>query len=95
MSVIDRYLEHARIFYFYNNGKPEYLLLSADWMQPNFDHRVEIAFPVLDEQHQAKLKEILETQLADTAKCWRIRTMAIPCAFAPVNAVSALARAAL
>ena len=73
LSVIDRYLEHARIFYFHNNGKPEYLLSSADWMQRNFDHRVEIAFPVLDEQHQAKLKEILETQLADSSKCWRIQ----------------------
>jgi polyphosphate kinase len=73
VSVIDRYLEHARIFYFHNNGKPEYLLSSADWMQRNFDHRVEIAFPVLDEQHQAKLKEILETQLADSSKCWRIQ----------------------
>jgi polyphosphate kinase len=57
VSVIDRYLEHARIFYFHNNGKPEYLLSSADWMRRNFDHRLEIAFPVLDEQHQAKLKE--------------------------------------
>lgn len=74
MSVIDRYLEHARIFYFHNNGKPEYLLSPADWMQRNFDHRVETAFSVLDEQHQeAKLKEILETQLADSSKCWRIQ----------------------
>jgi polyphosphate kinase len=73
VSVIDRYLEHARIFYFHNNGKPEYLLSSADWMRRNFDHRLEIAFPVLDEQHQAKLKEILETQLADSSKCWRIQ----------------------
>lgn len=73
VSVIDRYLEHARIFYFHNNGKAEYLLSSADWMQRNFDHRIEIAFPVLDEQHQVKLKEILETQLADSVKCWRIQ----------------------
>jgi polyphosphate kinase len=73
VSVIDRYLEHARIFYFQNNTKPEYLLSSADWMQRNFDHRVEIAFPVLDEQHQSKLKEILDTQLADSMKSWRIQ----------------------
>jgi polyphosphate kinase len=73
VSVIDRYLEHARIFYFHNNGKAEYLLSSADWMQRNFDRRVEIAFPVLDEQHQVKLKEILETQLADSVKSWRIQ----------------------
>ena len=73
VSLIDRYLEHARIFYFDNNGKPIYLLASADWMQRNFDHRVEIAFPVLDEQHQAKLKEILEVQLADNFKGWQVR----------------------
>jgi polyphosphate kinase len=73
LSVIDRYLEHARIFYFENNGKPVYLLASADWMQRNFDHRVEIAFPVLDEQHQAKLKSILQVQLADHFKGWQLR----------------------
>ena len=43
-------------------------------MQRNFDRRVEIAFPVLDAQHQAKLKEILEIQLADTVKGWRIQS---------------------
>lgn len=74
ISIIDRYLEHARIFYFQNNGKPEYLLASADWMPRNFDRRVEIAFPVLDEPHQAKLKKVLEIQLADTAKGWRIQS---------------------
>ncbi len=73
ISVIDRYLEHARIFYFHNNGKADYLLSSADWMQRNFDQRVEIAFPVLDEKHQAKLKEILEIQMADSVKSWRIQ----------------------
>ncbi len=73
VSVIDRYLEHARIFYFENSGKPDYLLASADWMPRNFDLRVEIAFPVLDEQHQAKLKNILEVQLADNFKAWLVR----------------------
>jgi polyphosphate kinase len=83
ISIIDRYLEHARIFYFQNNGKPEYLLASADWMPRNFDRRVEIAFPVLDEQHQARLKKILEIQLGDNVKGWRIQpdgsSVRIPC----------------
>ena len=83
VSIIDRYLEHARIFYFENNGKPEYLLASADWMPRNFDRRVEIAFPVLDAQHQAKLKKILEIQLGDNVKGWRIQpdgsSVRIPC----------------
>lgn len=73
ISIIDRYLEHARIFYFHNGGAPTYWLASADWMQRNFDRRVEIAFPVLDEQHQAQLKKILEIQLSDTTKGWEIQ----------------------
>ncbi len=67
-SIIDRYLEHARIFYFENAGDPEYLLASADWMPRNLDHRLEIAFPVLSPALQAQLREVLETQLADTVK---------------------------
>jgi polyphosphate kinase len=68
ISIIDRYLEHARIFYFQNAGEPEYFLASADWMPRNLDRRVEIAFPVLDAKLQAQLQEILNIQLADTAK---------------------------
>jgi polyphosphate kinase len=73
ISIIDRYLEHARIFYFHNGGEPNYLLASADWMPRNFDRRVEFAFPVLDPQHQVRLKEILEIQLADTVKAWQLQ----------------------
>ena len=65
ISVIDRYLEHARVFYFLNDGAPEYLLASADLMPRNLDRRVEIAFPVLEPALQA---QIMETQLADTVK---------------------------
>jgi polyphosphate kinase len=72
ISIIDRYLEHARIFYFGNGGAGEYWLASADWMPRNLDHRVEIAFPVLDPRHQAQIREVLEVQLADTVKAWRI-----------------------
>ena len=67
-SIIDRFLEHARIFFFANAGEPEYLLASADWMPRNLDHRVEIAFPVLTPVLQAQIAEILETQLADNVK---------------------------
>jgi polyphosphate kinase len=73
VSIIDRFLEHARIFYFENAGNPIYLLSSADWMIRNFDRRVEVAFPVIDPQHQARLKEILETQLHDTVKGWTLQ----------------------
>ena len=64
ISIIDRYLEHARIFFFENAGEGEYLLASADWMPRNLDRRVEIAFPVLDPRLQGHLREILEIQLA-------------------------------
>jgi polyphosphate kinase len=67
-SIVDRYLEHARIFHFENAGQPEYWLASADWMPRNLDHRVETAFPVLDLRLQAEVREILDVQLADTVK---------------------------
>jgi polyphosphate kinase len=73
ISIVDRYLEHARISYFENGGDAEYLLASADWMPRNLDRRVEIAFPVLDPDLQARIREILEIQLADTVKARRIR----------------------
>ncbi|PYM21971.1 MAG: polyphosphate kinase 1 [Candidatus Rokuibacteriota bacterium] len=72
ISIIDRYLEHARIFYFENAGSPEYLLASADWMPRNLDRRVEIAFPVLEPALQAQVREILNIQLADTVKARRL-----------------------
>ncbi len=73
ISIVDRYLEHARICYFENAGKAEYLLASADWMPRNLDRRVEIAFPVLDPDLQTRIREMLEIQLADTVKARRIR----------------------
>ncbi len=72
ISIIDRFLEHARVFFFENAGKPEYLLASADWMPRNLDRRVETAFPVLEPRLQAQVREILEIQLADTVKARRI-----------------------
>ena len=68
VSIIDRYLEHARVFVFENDGAPEYLLSSADWMPRNLDRRVEIAFPVMEPALQAEIREVLEIQLADSVK---------------------------
>ena len=70
LSVVDRYLEHARAFYFHNDGEPMYFLASADWMPRNFDRRVEIAFPIIEPALQNRLKEVLEIQLADNVKAW-------------------------
>ena len=72
VSVVDRYLEHARIFYFANAGIDEYLLASADWMPRNLDRRVEIAFPILDAELRERLRVMLHTQLADTVKGRRL-----------------------
>ena len=67
-SIIGNFLEHARIFYFYNGGKEEVYMGSADWMHRNLDKRVEIVFPVEDEALKEKVKYILDVQLRDNVK---------------------------
>ncbi len=67
-SIVGRFLEHARIFYFRNGGKEEVYLSSADWMPRNLDHRVELMFPVEDPAHRRYLLDVLELQLRDTVK---------------------------
>ena len=73
ISIVDRYLEHARAYYFHNGGHSEYWLASADWMPRNLDHRVEIAFPILDPRLQSQIREVLEIQLIDTSKAREIQ----------------------
>jgi polyphosphate kinase len=68
VSIVDRFLEHARVFYFQNDGAAEYWLASADWMPRNLDSRVETAFPLVDPALQRLVHEMLEVQLADTVK---------------------------
>ncbi len=67
-SIVGNFLEHARIFYFENDGKPEYYCASADWMPRNLERRVEILFPIEKPALQEKLKNILECQLKDSVK---------------------------
>lgn len=67
-SIVGNYLEHARIFYFENDGKPEYYCASADWMPRNLDRRVEIMFPIEKPALQEKVQYILDCQLRDTVK---------------------------
>ncbi|HYV66106.1 MAG TPA: polyphosphate kinase 1, partial [Myxococcales bacterium] len=73
ISIVDRYLEHARVYYFQNGNDPDYLLASADWMPRNLDNRVEVTFPILEPALQRQIRDILEIQLADTAKARLIR----------------------
>lgn len=67
-SIVGNFLEHARIFYFENAGKEELYMGSADWMPRNLERRVEILFPVLDDNLKKKVWHVLETQLNDTQK---------------------------
>lgn len=67
-SIIGRYLEHSRIFYFYNDGWENLYLSSADWMQRNLDRRVEIMFPIEDKALKDEVMEILTIQLSDTMR---------------------------
>jgi len=71
-SIVDRYLEHARIFYFRNGGNEELYLCSADWMTRNLDRRVELLFPVASPALLRRLVGILEIYFADTAKARRL-----------------------
>lgn len=68
ISIIDEYLEHARVFVFHNDGKEKVYISSADWMVRNLDHRVEATCPVFDEDIKNVLKNILDIQLNDSVK---------------------------
>lgn len=70
-SIVGNFLEHARVFYFHYGDSEEYYLGSADWMNRNLEKRVEIVFPVLDEELRARLKHYLEVQLEDNVKAYR------------------------
>ena len=65
VSIVDRYLEHSRIFYFQNGGDDEIYLSSADWMPRNLDRRIELMFPILDEKVFEEVKEILDVYFED------------------------------
>jgi len=85
-SVVDRFLEHSRIFYFenaaapgpdaddYDGGNPQYYLGSADWMTRNLDNRVEAVAPVEDPTIRAQLRFVLELLLRDNRKCWTMQS---------------------
>jgi len=67
-SIVDKYLEHARVFIFHNDGNEIYFLGSADWMKRNLSRRIEVAFPIYDAQIENEIKTYLHTQLEDNVK---------------------------
>jgi polyphosphate kinase len=72
VSVVGRYLEHARIIYFNNGGAQEIYLSSADWLPRNLEKRIELMFPVRDEAARSRIHEILGAYFMDTAKAHRL-----------------------
>ncbi|MFZ4521096.1 MAG: RNA degradosome polyphosphate kinase, partial [Bacteroidales bacterium] len=68
ISIVDRFLEHARILVFCNGGDNQYYITSADWMVRNFDNRIEVATPIFDPEIRAQLCKMLDLQLSDNVK---------------------------
>jgi polyphosphate kinase len=68
ISIVDEYLEHARVWVFHNKGKEKVYISSADWMLRNLEHRVEATCPVWNEELKQELKDILNIQLQDNIK---------------------------
>ena len=74
VSIVDRYLEHSRIFFFQNGGTPELYCSSADWMIRNLDRRIELMFPILDKAAFEDVKSILDTYFADNASAMQLQS---------------------
>lgn len=74
-AVIDRFLEHSRIFYFRNGGEIDVYVSSGDWMPRNFYRRIEVMYPILDDALRTRLVEqVLRVCLADDVKSWTLRS---------------------
>lgn len=73
LSIVGRFLEHTRIFYFRNGGEEEYFIGSADCMKRNLESRVEVVAPVESREAQASLREILDVQLQDQRSAWEMQ----------------------
>lgn len=73
-SIVDQYLEHARVMIFYNKGNEKVYISSADWMRRNLDHRIEVATPILDMNIKKELIEIMNIQIKDNQKARMLDT---------------------
>jgi polyphosphate kinase len=71
-SVVGRFLEHSRVYYFQNDGNPEIYCASADWMERNFFRRIEVCFPIERKSHRDRIVEDLQIYLADNAQAWEL-----------------------
>jgi polyphosphate kinase len=71
-SIVGRFLEHSRVFYFENGGEPDMFCASADWMERNFFRRVEVAFPIRRQDHAQRMLRDLDFCLKDNCQAWKL-----------------------
>src|SRR5690606_9936640 len=72
-SIVGRFLEHSRIYYFLNGGEEQIYLSSADWMERNLDKRVETCFPLEGRKLIVRVKKELESYLTDNTQSWALQ----------------------
>jgi polyphosphate kinase len=72
-SIVGRFLEHSRVFYFENGGEPDMFCASGDWMERNFFRRVEVAFPIRRERHAERILRDLDFCLKDNCQAWKLQ----------------------
>jgi polyphosphate kinase len=95
-SIIGRFLEHSRVYYFHNGGDPELFCGSADWMERNFFRRIEVCFPILRKPYRDQIIQDLETYMTDNVLAWELRSDGIyerlACIDSSVNVQNVLMR---
>jgi polyphosphate kinase len=74
VSIVDRYLEHSRVFVYHNGGMPEVFVSSADWMPRNLDRRIELMFPIVQEHCKRRVIADLEAQFSDNQQARVLKT---------------------
>jgi polyphosphate kinase len=68
ISIVDKFLEHSRVYIFCNGGEEKFYIASADWMSRNLDHRSEVAVPIYDTRLQREIREFMGVQFRDNCK---------------------------
>ncbi|HEY4369945.1 MAG TPA: polyphosphate kinase 1 [Steroidobacteraceae bacterium] len=94
-SVVGRFLEHSRVYYFHNDGDPELYCASADWMERNFFRRIEVGFPIASKLHRDAIFADLQIYLADNTQAWELREDGVYERLSPGNATPVSAQATL
>jgi polyphosphate kinase len=94
-SIVGRFLEHTRVYYFHNGGDAETFCASADWMERNFFRRIEVCFPVRRDSHKARVLADLALYLADNCDAWELRADGSYARLTPGDAEPVVAQLAL